>query len=132
MDKFKGDRLGLILAFWGLGVVLGRPLVSQNDNTEDGQVFGECVDLSTADANDNGTAANAFPIKSASNMPSTAAICVLQSCSAPQSLENVPKTMQHVSFSFLHADDDTPILCCRVNYQMCLDVGVLAARFLAK
>ena len=31
MDKFKGDRLGLVLAFWGLGLVLGRPLVSQTD-----------------------------------------------------------------------------------------------------
>ena len=41
MDKFKGDRLGLVLAFWGLGIVLGRPLVSQTDYTDDNQTFGE-------------------------------------------------------------------------------------------
>ena len=41
VDKFKGDRTGLVLAFWGLGLVLGRPLVSQTDYKEDGATFGE-------------------------------------------------------------------------------------------
>lgn len=41
MDKYRGDRLGLVLAFWGFGIVLGRPLVSQTDYTEDGKTFGE-------------------------------------------------------------------------------------------
>ena len=41
MDQLKGDRLGLVLAFWGLGLVLGRPLVSQTDYREDGSTFGE-------------------------------------------------------------------------------------------
>ena len=41
VEKFKGDRLGLVLAFWGLGIVLGRPLVSQTDYTKDLQTFGE-------------------------------------------------------------------------------------------
>ena len=40
MEQFEGDRLGLILAFWGLGLALGRPLISQTDYTEDGQTFG--------------------------------------------------------------------------------------------
>lgn len=42
VEQFKGDRLGQVLAFWGLGIVLGRPLVSQTDYTEDGKTFGEC------------------------------------------------------------------------------------------
>lgn len=40
VEQYKGDRLGLVLAFWGLGLVLGRPLVSQTDYTEDGATFG--------------------------------------------------------------------------------------------
>ena len=40
VEHFKGDRLGLVLAFWGLGLVLGKPLVSQTDYTEDGKTFG--------------------------------------------------------------------------------------------
>ena len=40
MEAFEQDRLGLVLAFWGLGLVLGRPQVSQTDDTEDGQTFG--------------------------------------------------------------------------------------------
>lgn len=46
MEAFEEDRLGLVLAFWGLGLVLGRPQVSQTDYTEDGETFGahsECV-----------------------------------------------------------------------------------------
>ena len=48
VDKFKGDRLGLVIAFWGLGIVLGRPLVSQTDYTEDGETFGESQNASPA------------------------------------------------------------------------------------
>ena len=33
--------MGLVLAFWGLGIVLGRPLVSQTDYAEDGSTFGK-------------------------------------------------------------------------------------------
>ena len=40
VDKFKGDRLGLVLAFWGIGIVLGRPLISQTDYTTDDKTFG--------------------------------------------------------------------------------------------
>lgn len=43
VDKFKGDRTGLVLAFWGLGLVLGRPLVSQTDYKEDGATFGSLL-----------------------------------------------------------------------------------------
>lgn len=41
VEQYKGDRLGLVLAFWGLGIVLGRPLVSQTDYTEENETFGE-------------------------------------------------------------------------------------------
>ena len=40
VEHYKNDRLGLILAFYGLGLVFGRPQVSQTDYTEDGQTFG--------------------------------------------------------------------------------------------
>ena len=40
VEQYRNDRLGLVLAFYGLGLVLGRPQVSQTDYTEDGQTFG--------------------------------------------------------------------------------------------
>ncbi|KAK9809629.1 hypothetical protein WJX73_008948 [Symbiochloris irregularis] len=43
VDRFKTDRLGLIIAFYGLGLVFGRPQVSQTDYTEDGQTFGSVL-----------------------------------------------------------------------------------------
>ena len=43
VEHFKGDRLGPVLAFWGLGIVLGRPLVSQTDYTEDKKTFGSLL-----------------------------------------------------------------------------------------
>ena len=38
---FKGDRFGLVVAYWGLALVLGVPQVSQTDYTQDKQTFGE-------------------------------------------------------------------------------------------
>ncbi|KAK9812337.1 hypothetical protein WJX73_003313 [Symbiochloris irregularis] len=43
VESFKNDRLGLVLAFWGLGIVLGRPLVSQTDYNEKGETFGSLL-----------------------------------------------------------------------------------------
>ena len=31
LDDFKEDRAGLVLAYWGVALTLGRPLVSQTD-----------------------------------------------------------------------------------------------------
>lgn len=43
MEQYKEDRLGLVLAFWGVGVHLGRPLISQTDYKEDGTLFGSVL-----------------------------------------------------------------------------------------
>ena len=43
MEQYKEDRLGLVLAFWGVGIHLGRPLVSQTDYKEDGTLFGSVL-----------------------------------------------------------------------------------------
>lgn len=40
VEQYKQDRLGLVLAFWALGLHLGRPLISQTDCKADGTVFG--------------------------------------------------------------------------------------------
>ena len=40
---WKGDRLGLVLAFWGVGLTLGRPQVSQTDYSEDGSLWGSVL-----------------------------------------------------------------------------------------
>ena len=43
MEQYKEDRLGLVLAFWGVGIHLGRPLISQTDYKEDGTLFGSVL-----------------------------------------------------------------------------------------
>ncbi|KAK9863979.1 hypothetical protein WJX84_007599 [Apatococcus fuscideae] len=43
VDIYRGDRLGLVLAFWGVALVLGRVQVSQTDYTEDGTTFGSVL-----------------------------------------------------------------------------------------
>ena len=43
MEIYKGDRLGLVLAFWGLALILGRVQISQTDYTEDGTTFGSVL-----------------------------------------------------------------------------------------
>ena len=43
MQQYHEDRLGLVLAFWGLGMHLGRPLISQTDYLEDGTIFGSVL-----------------------------------------------------------------------------------------
>ena len=43
VEQYREDRLGLVLAFWGVGIHLGRPLISQTDYKEDGSVFGSVL-----------------------------------------------------------------------------------------
>ena len=43
VQQYSKDRLGLVLAFWGVGLHLGRPLVSQTDYKEDGTFFGSVL-----------------------------------------------------------------------------------------
>ncbi len=43
VQQYHEDRLGLVLAFWGLGLHLGRPLISQTDYLEDGTIFGSVL-----------------------------------------------------------------------------------------
>ena len=43
VQQFIEDRLGLVLAFWGVGLHLGRPLISQTDYKDDGSIFGSVL-----------------------------------------------------------------------------------------
>ncbi len=43
VEQYQQDRLGLVLAFWALGLHLGRPLISQTDYKADGTVFGSVL-----------------------------------------------------------------------------------------
>lgn len=43
IQQYAEDRLGLVLAFWGMGLHLGRPLVSQTDYQVDGTIFGSVL-----------------------------------------------------------------------------------------
>ena len=36
VDDYKSDRVGLVLAYWGVALNLGRPLVSQTDHDYEG------------------------------------------------------------------------------------------------
>ncbi|EIE24910.1 Clavaminate synthase-like protein [Coccomyxa subellipsoidea C-169] len=40
VDQYKGDRVGLVLAYWGVALHLGRPLVSQTDHDYEGSANG--------------------------------------------------------------------------------------------
>ena len=40
MDDYKSDRVGLVLAYWGVALHLGRPLVSQTDHDYEGSISG--------------------------------------------------------------------------------------------
>ena len=39
MKHFEGDRFGLVLAFWGLALILGTPQTSQTDYNEKKETF---------------------------------------------------------------------------------------------
>ncbi len=41
MEQYKGDRFGLVVAFWGLALLLGTPQVSQTDYNEKLETFGK-------------------------------------------------------------------------------------------
>ena len=43
VDIYRGDRIGLVLAFWAVALALGRVQVSQTDYTEDGTTFGSVL-----------------------------------------------------------------------------------------
>lgn len=43
VEQYSEDRVGLVLAYWGLALHLGRPLVSQTDSKPDGSVFGSLL-----------------------------------------------------------------------------------------
>lgn len=43
MEQYKGDRLGLVLAYWGLALTVGRPQISQTDLDAEGKVFGSLL-----------------------------------------------------------------------------------------
>ena len=55
MSLYKGDRLGLVLAFWALALVLGRVQVSQTDYTEEGITFGSVLNHVTVGRKTHGT-----------------------------------------------------------------------------
>lgn len=42
VDHYKGDRFGLVVAYWGLALTLGEPQVSQTDYNQKHETFGEC------------------------------------------------------------------------------------------
>ncbi len=54
MQKYEGDRIGLVLAFWAVALALGRVQVSQTDYTEDGTTFGSVLNHVTVGRKTNG------------------------------------------------------------------------------
>ena len=59
VDKYRGDRVGLVLAFWGVALALGRIQVSQTDYTERGTTFGSVLNHVTVGRKTHG--AHAWP-----------------------------------------------------------------------
>ena len=43
VQQYGDDRVGLVIAFWAVGLHLGRPLISQTDYKADGSVFGSVL-----------------------------------------------------------------------------------------
>ena len=44
MEHYVGDRFGLVVAWWGLALILGTPQISQTDYNEKLETFGEVLD----------------------------------------------------------------------------------------
>ena len=40
VEHYAGDRFGLVVAYWGLALILGTPQVSQTDYNENKETFG--------------------------------------------------------------------------------------------
>ena len=72
-----------MLAWYGLGLVLGRPLVSQNDHAADGSMFGSLLNHITVGRFTAGEPAprSCFRLQSCSarplEQPRSSAVCVL-------------------------------------------------------
>ena len=45
VEHFRGNRFGLVVAFWGLALTLGQPQVSQTDYDRDHKIFGRTIIL---------------------------------------------------------------------------------------
>lgn len=54
VEHYKDNRPGLVVAFWGLALVLGRVLISQTDKKSDGTVFGSILNHITVGRYANG------------------------------------------------------------------------------
>jgi hypothetical protein len=55
VEHYADNRPGLVVAFWGLALVLGRVLISQTDKKSDGTVFGSILNHVTVGRFANGT-----------------------------------------------------------------------------
>ena len=47
MEHFRGNRFGLVVAFYGLGLTLGEPQISQTDYDKDHKTFGKLNKLTS-------------------------------------------------------------------------------------
>lgn len=47
MQHYHGDHFGLIVAYWGLALILVEPQISQTDYNEKHETFGEVLDTRT-------------------------------------------------------------------------------------
>lgn len=54
VEHYATNRPGLVVAFWGLALVLGRVLISQTDKKSDGTVFGSIFNHITVGRHANG------------------------------------------------------------------------------
>lgn len=54
MQHYASNRPGLVVAFWGLALVLGRVQISQTDKKSDGTVFGSIFNHVTVGRHANG------------------------------------------------------------------------------
>lgn len=43
VERYATNRPGLVVAYWGIGLVLGRIQISQTDRKSDGTVFGSIL-----------------------------------------------------------------------------------------
>ena len=62
VQQYQDDRLGLVLAFWGVGLHLGRPLISQIDYKAHGKIVGSVLNHVTVGrwASGQGSLSNAI------------------------------------------------------------------------
>lgn len=91
VEHYADNRPGLVVAFWGLALVLGRVLISQTDKKSDGTVFGSILNHVTVGRFANGASLAVHNVRPTSKISIISGLCMHRSVAAAL-LDRAPGT----------------------------------------